>query len=225
MATHLDLEEQEQIDRLKAFWKQYGNAITWLLIVVLGGFAAWNGWNWYQRDQGAKAGALYDEIEQAVGGGKLDAASGMLKTMQDRYGSSAWAQQGALLVAKAQWDSKQPDAAIASLQWVATRGAEAEMQTVARLRLAGILIEQKKYDEALRELDAATAKNFEGLVADRRGDVLLAQGKTDDAKAAYQKAHGALSDRAEYRRIVEAKLVALGAPPPRDPPKTIGVGS
>jgi predicted negative regulator of RcsB-dependent stress response len=225
MATHLDLEEQEQIDRLKAFWKQYGNAITWTLIVVLGGFAAWNGWSWWQRDQGAKAGALYDEIEQAVGGGKLDAAAGMLKTMQDRYGSSAWAQQAGLLVAKAQWDGKQPDAAIASLQWVAGKGAEAEMQTVARLRLAGILLEQKKYDEALRELDAAGAKPFEGLVADRRGDVLLAQGKADDARAAYQKAHTALSDRVEYRRIVEAKLVALGAPPPRDAPKTAGVGS
>ena len=41
MATHLDLEEQEQLDQLKAFWKQYGNLVSWVLIVVLGGYAAW----------------------------------------------------------------------------------------------------------------------------------------------------------------------------------------
>ena len=66
MASHLDLEEQEQLDQLKAFWNQYGNLISWLLIAVLGAYAAWNGWNYYQREQGAKAGALYDEIEKAA---------------------------------------------------------------------------------------------------------------------------------------------------------------
>ena len=225
MATHLDLEEQEQLDRLKAFWKQYGNAITWLLIVVLGGFAAWNGWNWYQRDQGTKAGALYDEIEQAAQGAKLDALSGLFKTMQERYGGSAWAQQAGLLVAKVQWEGKQADAAIASLEWVAAKGADEEYRTVARLRLAGILLEQKKLDEALKQLDGATAKAFEPLVLDRRGDVLLAQGKADDAKAAYARAYAAMSDKLEYRRIVEAKLIALGAPPPKEAPKAAGAAS
>jgi predicted negative regulator of RcsB-dependent stress response len=66
MATHLDLEEQEQVERLKHFWRQYGNLITWTLILVLGAFAAWNGWNYWQRDQGLKASALYDELERAA---------------------------------------------------------------------------------------------------------------------------------------------------------------
>jgi predicted negative regulator of RcsB-dependent stress response len=66
MATHVDLEEQEQLDQLKAFWKQYGNLISWLLVLVLGAFAAWNGWSLYQRDQGAKAGALFDELDHAA---------------------------------------------------------------------------------------------------------------------------------------------------------------
>ena len=58
MASHLDLEEQEQLDQVKAFWQQYGNLVTWLLVIALGAYAAWNGWNWYQRDQATKAGAL-----------------------------------------------------------------------------------------------------------------------------------------------------------------------
>ena len=67
MASHLDLEEQEQLDQLKAFWNQYGNLVTWLLVILLGGYAAWNGWNLYQRDQGAKAGSMFDEIDRLRG--------------------------------------------------------------------------------------------------------------------------------------------------------------
>ena len=66
MATNLDLQEQEQLDELKAFWKQYGNLVTWALILALGAFAACNGWNWYQRDQATKAGAMFDELERAA---------------------------------------------------------------------------------------------------------------------------------------------------------------
>jgi predicted negative regulator of RcsB-dependent stress response len=69
MATSLDLQEQEQLDALKAFWKQYGNLVTWVIILALGAFAAWNGWNWWQRDQGAKAGAMFEELDRAVAAG------------------------------------------------------------------------------------------------------------------------------------------------------------
>ena len=66
MASPLDLQEQEQVDALKAFWKQYGNLITWTLTLVLAGFAAWNGWNWWQREQGVKAGAFRDVDSDTV---------------------------------------------------------------------------------------------------------------------------------------------------------------
>jgi predicted negative regulator of RcsB-dependent stress response len=72
MATNLDLQEQEQLDELKAFWKQYGNLITWTLTLILAGFAAWNGWNWWQREQGAKAGAMFDDLDRAVQAGNAD---------------------------------------------------------------------------------------------------------------------------------------------------------
>ena len=96
---------------------------------------------------------------------------------------------------------------------MASNAHEAEYQTVARMRAAGLLLDQKKYDEALRQLDGATAVEFQALVADRRGDVLLAQGKKDDAKAAYQKAWQAMDPKVEYRRLIDAKLTALGAAP------------
>jgi predicted negative regulator of RcsB-dependent stress response len=220
MATHLDLEEQEQLDQLKSFWKQYGNPITWLLIAALAAYAGWNAWNWWQRDQAVKAGAMYDELDRAAQAGDFAKAGGIFSDMKERFPRTAFTQQGGLLAAKVQVDKGQADAAAASLTWVSANAVEDEYKTVAHLRLAGLLLDQKKYDEALKQLDAATAKEFVALVNDRRGDVLLAQGKPEDAKAAYTRAWKAMDAKIDYRRLIDAKLTALGAAPPAEVPKT-----
>jgi predicted negative regulator of RcsB-dependent stress response len=216
MATHLDLEEQEQLDQLKAFWKQYGNLITWTLILALAGFTGWTLWNNWRQEQAVKAGALYDELDKAVQAGDTEKTARVFADMKERFPGTGYTQQGALLAAKLQFDKGQADAARATLTWVGESAAEDEYRTVARLRLAGLLLDEKKYDEALKQLDGATAKEFAALVADRRGDVLLAQGKKDEAKVAYGQAWKAMDESLDYRRIVEAKLAVLGAAPVAD---------
>lgn len=213
MATSLDLQEQEQLDALKAFWKQYGNLITWLLILALAAFAGWNGWNWWQRDQAYKAGAMFDELDRAAQAGDADRVGRVFGDLKERFPRTAFAQQGGLAAAKVQFEKGQADAAKASLTWVAANASEDEYRTVARLRLAGLLLESKQYDEALKQLAEAAAPGFEALVADRRGDVLMAQGKKDEARAAYKSAWAAMDDKIDYRRLVEAKLTSLAAPP------------
>jgi predicted negative regulator of RcsB-dependent stress response len=213
MANTLDLQEQEQLDELKAFWKRYGNLITWLLTACLLAFAGWNAWGWYQRDQAAKAGAMFDELDKAAAAGDADRAGRVFNDMKDRFARTAVTQQGGLLAARLQYDKGQIDAAKASLSWVADNAVEDEYRTIARLRLAGVLLDAKDYAGALKTLDAAQGKEFAGLVADRRGDVLLAEGKKDEARAAYEAAYKALGERIDYRHVVEAKLTALAAPP------------
>jgi predicted negative regulator of RcsB-dependent stress response len=213
MATHLDLQEQEQLDALKAFWKQYGNLITWLLIAVLAAFAGWNAWQWYQRDQGNKAGAMYEEIEKAVQQGDVDKAGRLFADMKERYPRAVAAPQAALTLAKLQIDKGKLDEAKSALSWVAQSAAEEEYRTVAQIRLAGVLLDAKQYDEATKALDNAKAPSFAALVSDRRGDVLMAQGKTAEAVTSYQAAWKGLPESVEYRRLVEAKLTALAAPP------------
>jgi len=222
MATHLDLQEQEQVDALKAFWQQYGNLITWTLTLALAGFAAWNGWNWWQREQAVKASAMYDELDKAAAAGDAERAGGIFKDMRERFPRTAFTGQGGLLAAKVQVEKTQADAALATLGWVAENATESEYRTVARLRLAGLLIDRKKYDEALKQLEGADAKEFEALVADRRGDVLLAQGKTEEAKAAYTQAWKSMDEKVGYRRLIDAKLTSLGAAPPAETAKTAG---
>ena len=217
MATHLDLQEQEQVDQLKAFWQQYGNLITWTLTLVLAGFAAWNGWNWWQREQGSKAGAMFDELDRAAQGNDAEKSARVFADLKERFPRTAYAEQGALLAAKVQAEKGQADAALTTLAWASENAGEDEVRIIARLRAAGLLLDKKQFDAALAQLDAAAqtknASEFEALIADRRGDVLLAQGKAADARKAFEAAYKLLDAKLDYRQIIDAKLTALGAAP------------
>jgi predicted negative regulator of RcsB-dependent stress response len=213
MAKHLDLEEQEQLDELKHFWNEYGNLITWVVIAVFGGIAAWNGWQYWQRTQSVQASAMYDEVERASQAGDIARVERAFGDVKDKFGSTAYAQQAGLVTAKALVDKGNTDGAKAALTWVAEKASDEGYQAVARLRLAAILLEAKAYDEALKQVSGEMPKEFEGLAADRRGDIYAAQGKKTEAKAEYGKAFKSLDERTEYRRLVEVKLSALGVDP------------
>ncbi|ASM78504.1 membrane protein [Vitreoscilla filiformis] len=213
MASNLDLQEQEQLDELKAFWNQYGNLITWVITLVLAGFAAWNGWNWWQREQATKATAMFDELEQAAQAKDVPKVQKVFGDLKERFGGTAVAGQGGLLAARVLVDGGQADPARAALDWVAQNAHDEGHRQVAHLRLAGLLLDQKSYDDALKHLDAVTAPDFTALAQDRRGDVLQAQGKTAEAVKAWTAAWTALPDRLEYRRVIKAKLTAQGAEP------------
>jgi len=213
MATHLDLQEQEQVDALKAFWQQYGNLITWTLVAALLVYAGITGWQWWQREQSTHAGAMFDEFERALNAGDLDKTAHVFADLKERYPRTAYAQQAGMLAAKLQFDKGKADDARASLTWVIEHAVDDDYKSLGRLRLAALLLEAKQYDDALKQLDAVPAGPYAALAADRRGDVLLAQGKKDDARAAYQQAFKLMDDKVEYRRLVDAKLTALGAAP------------
>jgi predicted negative regulator of RcsB-dependent stress response len=210
MANTFDLEEQEQLDELKHFWREYGNLITWALIVVFGAIAAWNGWNYWQNRQGAQASAMYDEVERAAVAGDTERVQRAFSDMQSRFGGTTFAQQAGLLTATLLADKGKPDAAKAALAWVAGKASDEGYQAVARLRLASVMMDAKQYDDALKQLSGTFPPEFEALAADRRGDIDNLQGKKAEAKAEYEKAYRGLDERSDYRKLVEVKLGALG---------------
>ena len=218
MANHLDLEEQEQLDQLKHFWKQYGNQITWLLIVVLAGFASWNAYQYWQRNQASQASAMYDETERVMRANDMAKLDRAFTDMKDKFGSTTYAQQAGLLAAKSYYDAGKIDSAKAALAWVADKSSDEGYQALARLRLAAILLEAKAYDEALKQLAGSFPADFQALVADRKGDIFQLKGDRAQALLEYHKAYKALDERTEYRRVVEIKLNALGVDP-REPAK------
>jgi predicted negative regulator of RcsB-dependent stress response len=211
MANHLNLEEQEQLDELKHFWNRYGNLITGAVIAVLGTLAAWNGYQYWQRTQSTQASALFDEVERQVSSNDTDKAERAFSEMKERFPRTAYAPQSGLLLAKMTMDANKVGSAKSALTWVSEHATDHAYVAIARLRLSGVLMEEKAYDEALKSLASDIPEEFAGLVADRRADIFTLQGKKADAIVEYQKAYKALDDRLEYRRLVEVKLNALGS--------------
>ena len=213
MASHLDLEEQEQLANFKHFWSQYGNLISWVLIAALTGLAAFNGWQYWQRKSAQEAAALHDELERAVQAGEADKVQRVWADVQAKAGRAQQGQQAGLLAASALHGAGKSDEARQALAWVIEQSSDSALIAVARLRLAGLELEAKDYERALKTLDFKASPEFAPLLADRRGDVLQAQGQSDAARSAYRSAWDGLSEAPEYRRIVQAKLNALGLDP------------
>ena len=215
MANNLD--EQEQLDQFKYFWKQYGNIITWTLIAVLGAYAAWNGYQYWQRSQATQAAAMFDEVERSIATGDVAKVERALTDMNAKFGTSPYAQQAGLLAAKTFYEKGNLDASKKALTTVVEKSSDIGYQAIAKLRLASAQIEGKNYDDALKQLTGTFPKDFEPLAADRRGDILALQGKSAEAKAEYVKAYKGLEERSGYRRLVEVKLNALGGDPVTTP--------
>ncbi len=223
MATPLDLEEQEQLDQIKHFWKTYGNLISWLLIAILGSYAAWNGYQYWERNQAGKAAALFDEVERAASAGDIERVERSLADMKDKFGGTQYAQQAALLAAKSLQAKGKSEAAIAALNWVAGGAKDLGYRDIARLRVAALQLDAKAYDEALKPLALEFTPAMAGLAADLRGDILQAKAQSSEAIAAYKLAWEKLVDSPDYRRLLQAKLNALGIDPssasPSETPK------
>src|SRR3990167_4400372 len=213
MANHLDLEEQEQLDQLKHFWNTWGTLISSILLVVAVGLAAWNGYQYLQTRQAIQATALYDAVEVAAMTGDESRLELAFTDMRSQYAGTTQAGQAGLLVAKTYVGKGNLDAAKSALVWVADHAADEGYKSLARLRLAGILMDQKAYDDALKQLASPFAVEYAAVVADRKGDVLVLQGKKQEAIAEYSLAYKNFPESVEYRRLIEVKLNALRVQP------------
>ena len=209
MAGSYDFEEQERLAELKAWWEDNRIYVFGAIAAAVITFGGWKGWHFWQLRQDEDAAALFLPVSEAQRTGdpkKVAEAAGKVVAGQP---GSFYASQSALIAAKAAFDAGNHDEARKHLEWVTSNGASVH-RGVARVRLAGVLLEQKKYDEALKALDANKEPGFEALVADARGDVMLAQGRMDEARAAYRLAIEKADARNPVKGIAQTKLNALG---------------
>jgi predicted negative regulator of RcsB-dependent stress response len=206
-----DLEEQEKLDALRAWWERYGTLCAVLVFVIVAGIVGWRGWQWYEGHQAGQAMSYFEALESATrqqgddGVARIKAAS---TTLRSDFPKSGYTSRGVLIAAQALQSRKDLDGAREQLEWLSKNGSDASLAALARLRLAGVLLEQKQYDQALAQLSSPLAA-FAGLYADRRGDILLAQGKTAEAKSAWESALKELGSD-PVSQIVRLKIDALG---------------
>ncbi|MGN6580224.1 MAG: YfgM family protein [Bordetella sp.] len=210
-----DLEEQEKLEALKAWWERYGTLVTTAVVVAALAVAGWSGWRAYQGYHANQAMGYFEALEDAARGvngpGGADAAARIkaaCDTLRNEYAGTAYASRGVLIAAQALEEKKDYAGAQRELEWLVSRKDQSTLQPVARLRLAGLLLDQKQYDQALAQLNNPPAA-FAALFADRRGDILAAQGKRGDARAAWQSALAAMPANDALKQIVQLKLDAL----------------
>jgi len=208
-----DHQEQEQIATLKAWWDKYGNLVTWLVTAVLVAYASWTGWNYWQQSQSAKAAVLYEELVKAVESNDAVKRARASADLKDKFNGTAYAQMGALVAARAAFDAADLKAAKAELLWVAENGKNDEFKAIARIRLAGVLLDEKAYDEGLKTLSGDFPDQFAALVADRKGDLYVGLNKLNDARAAYQTALDKTEVKNPARSLIQLKLDAVGGSP------------
>jgi predicted negative regulator of RcsB-dependent stress response len=207
-----DLEEQEQIANFKAFWNRFGNLIMWVLIIALGSYAGYNFWTKHKREQSTEAAGLYDGLVQAAQANDGAKVQRITADIESKYEGTAYGPMAALAAAKFAFDANDLKTAKAQLQWAADHGND-EYKSIARLRLSGVLLDEKAYDQALALLNGDFLPQFAAEVQDRKGDVLVAQNKLPDARTAYQAALDKMDKKHPGRQLVQIKLDAIGGAP------------
>jgi predicted negative regulator of RcsB-dependent stress response len=205
-----DLEEQEQLSALQAWWKQWGAMLLLGIALVIGAVAAYQAWAWYKRGQSADASQLYAAVLKAERDGDPKQAREMAAKLAERYGSVGYAPLAQLLSARLSFEAGDLGAAKQSLQWVIDHGRDEDMKAVARYRLAGVLLDEKQYDQALGLLEGKSEHPMANLYADLRGDILVAKGSPAQARAAYQSALEKTEVGSPYRNLIQIKIDSLG---------------
>ncbi len=206
----LDLQEQEQLDTLKAWWNDNGNFLLGALLVVVVAMGGWRGWQYYQSQQASEAATLYAGFTRQLESNDPKRINDAAAAVMDKYANTAYATRAALLAAQMNELVKDVARAKTQLQWVINHAEEASMKDVARLRLAAVLLDEKDYEHAMNLLEANHPASFDGLYADLRGDVLSAQGKKEEAKSAYKLAYEKTDAKSTYRDLIQVKMDALG---------------
>lgn len=206
----LDLEEQEQLESLKAWWNRWGNYLVYGVSALLLAVAGYQYWTHHTAKQASEAAAHFDSMNRALEAGDMKAARDQGALLIDKFGSTPFAPRAAMMLASLNVQNKDAKSAKAQLEWVIEHSKEAALKDVSRLRLASLLLDEKQYDAALRQLSAAHTDAFGPRFDDLKGDVYLAQGKTAEARAAYSAAHAKLKETNPLRGVVEMKLDSLG---------------
>jgi len=205
----LDLDEQEQMEELKALWHKYGKLISVVAGAMLLFYILFLTWNFYVNKKSEEATELYQSM-MVVNPENNEEIIKISEKILDQYSVTPYAGRAAIFSAKANYSLGKNDQAKKKLEWASSHAKEDAIRAIANIQLGQLLLEEKKFDEALNKANKVNNAGFKGLAKDLAGDIYSAMGKKEDAKKAYSEALRGLSSKNNLGKFTQEKLEALG---------------
>jgi predicted negative regulator of RcsB-dependent stress response len=206
----LDLEDQEQLDEFKEWWGKYGKLTINLVLLVLVAYASWQGYQYFQHKKAVNASDIYQSLVQ-LDQAKVDLIQTEAAKLMNDYSGTPYAGRAAILLAKSNFAAQDIKGAKSQLEWAIANAQESTIKAIASLQLATLLLDEKDYAGAEKILSADIDQGYAGLKDDLRGDVYKAQGKTAEAKQAYESALTNLDVEGRLHLFTQQKLDSLGS--------------
>ena len=207
MAGSYDFEEQERIAAIQHWWEDNAKFVYGAVAAFVLSVGGWQGWKYWSAVQAEDAAAMASQLAKVRGDAKR--TGDIAQAIVDKHPRSFFASEAALTAAQTSFAAGDLAGARSRLEWVMANGRD-EHRGIARIRLAAVLLDEKKHAEALQVLDGNKDEAWTPMAADLKGDILFAQGRIDEARAAYKLAIDKSDPRSPLRSLTELKLGALG---------------
>jgi predicted negative regulator of RcsB-dependent stress response len=180
-------EDEAQVEQLRRWWRENWMALAGGLVIGLAGIFGWQWWQERATTHSEQASRVYEDLRKTEAD-KVERQAELGKNLRDDFGDTPYAAHGALLLAQRAAERSDWDAARENLDWVVKKADDPGLKKVAKLRLARVLWQQQKADDALALLDVPEDDAFAALYQELRGDIQRGKGDAAAARAAYEKA-------------------------------------
>ena len=180
------MAEEEEVEGLKAWWKENGRFVVTAALLGLGSVVGWNVWQDHRQGRAEQASQMYDELTEAAFLARHDDVLARSGLLIEQFPRSGYATLAALIGATSAVAQERFQEAVTRLEWVVRHASRDTYRDLARIRLARVRIDEGAWDAALEALDAMTSASFAATAGELRGDVHLARGEREEARAAYR---------------------------------------
>ncbi len=204
--AELPYSEEDQAEQLKKWWKQNGSSIIIGVVLGLAIVGGYNYWQHYRQTQAESASKLYETMMIAYGNGQAEKAQNIGATVMEDYSGTPYAAKAALYMARISFDKKDVASAERQLNWALENAEDPATKHAARLRLARVLLDSNKAEQAGALLSLKDFGGFESEYKELEGDIALKQNKPAEARAAYERALQVLPKESGYQTLLKAKL-------------------
>ncbi|MGB0941763.1 MAG: YfgM family protein [Marinomonas sp.] len=204
--------EEEQIEAFKTWWKKNGTSLVLAVSVGVAGYFGFQAWQQNQENHLAEASSLFESMSQAATDlseeKNLKTVSFIADQLVNDFDDTGYATFAHLFQAKVDVVTEDYDAAIDTLNEAKASTDDVTLKAISDLRISKVLVHQGELDKALTQLAMINLTEFDSLKLELKGDVLLAQGKTEEARASYQAALSAQTPQAQ-NPLLDIKLQDL----------------